>query len=68
MCGQHISVCLCEIEDANSVLSLTALSLPSPDFPDSLDSGFLIRSVQHLAIFSFFPLSLRFIHINAPVL
>lgn len=37
------SVSECEIEDANSVLSLTTPSLPYPDFPDSLDSGFLIR-------------------------
>lgn len=44
-----------EIEDAHSVLCLTAPSLPCPDFSDSLDSDFLIRSVQHLAVFAFFP-------------
>lgn len=49
----HLSVSECEVDAAKLALSLTTPSLPYPDFPDSLDSGFLIRSVQHLAIFSF---------------
>jgi len=63
----YLSVSEREIEGASSVLSLTTPSLPYRDFPDHLDSGFLIRSVQHLAI-SFFTLLLQFIHIIAPVL
>lgn len=55
-----------EREEVSSVLLLTTAFLPS-DFPHSLDSGFFISTVHHLTVLSFFPLSLWFIHIDAPV-